>query len=429
MNVLEVPAVSPGDRYLGRRFGHYYLVKLLAQGGSGYIYLARHQHLGTLAAVKVLHTQLDGDGLHRFREEARTAAQFDHANIIRVLDFGVEKGTPFLVMDYAPHHTLSERYRQGVPYSPSTILEHVLQVSSALQYIHELGFIHRDIKPDNMLLGRNYRVLLSDFGISTAALPDNGLTTVSRVGTVAYMAPEQIAGKVCPASDQYALGVVIYEWLSGTYLFQGTTLTIARQHMHTPPKQLRTHACNITPAVEQVVLKALAKKPEERFNSIQEFAQAFERATQENDNLHTVTPNVDAGTLLSTASGTNLAPVAPVRQVSSKETVLKKSSRLLVYDLFIGMGVLITLFGLHLPPLSPLLLCWLILLSAPMIYTWSRRLWTSSTFTATSFAVSALVSLLVHQLVALVSLYGFLLFIGLYMSLCFRLRSSGKKGA
>ncbi len=429
MNVLEVPVVSAIKRYPGQRLGHYHLVKLLAQGGSGSIYLARHQHLGTLAAVKVLHTQLDGDDLRRFQEEARTAAQFDHVNIVRVLDFGVENGISFLVMDYAPYNTLRERYREGVAYSPSTILEHVQQMSSALQYIHELGFIHRDVKPDNMLLGKEYQALLSDFGISTATLPDNVLTAVSRVGTVAYMAPEQIVGKACPASDQYALGVVTYEWLSGTNLFHGTTLNIARQHMHTMPEPLRNHVRGIAPAVEQVVLKALAKKPEERFNSVQEFALALRRATEENDDFYNVTPNVNPNALLLATDGTDMVPAASGERINRKQKILERSLQLLVCDLFIGLGVFIALIVLRLPPFSLALLFWLTLLSAPMIYTWSMRLWSASIFTVTSFAVSAIVGFLVYQLAALVGLYSFLLFVGFYMSLCLRIRSAEKKGA
>lgn len=423
-NVAEARTDAPVDHPPGRRLGNYDLLELLAQGGSGSIYLARHLYLKKPAAVKVLHTQLDGDGLNRFYKEAQIAATFKHAHVVRVLDFGVENGMPFLVMEHAPHDTLAERYHEGFTHSPSTILEHVLQICSALQHIHESGYIHRDIKPDNMLLGGEYQVLVSDFGISVAASPEDVLTKVSRVGTVSYMAPEQIRGQVCPASDQYALGVMMYEWLSGKHLFQGTTREVARRHIDTEPEPLHIHIPDIAPAVEQVVLKALAKRPEDRFGSVQELAFAFEQACKEANEAYDLTTkitDVNTESLLPVVNGND---EALDQTVDGKQTMLVKGLRLLACDLFIGMGVLMTLFGLHLPLFSLQLLLWLTLLSAPMIWTWSMKWWRACTFAVLSFAVSALVGLLVHGLVALVSIYSFLLFVSLYLSLCLKIRSA-----
>src|SRR5205823_13059117 len=149
--------------------------------------------------------------------------------------------------------------------------------------------IHRDIKPENMLLGRNNEVLLSDFGI--ALVTENILaqsmrqanSEVATAGSVAYMAPEQIQGKPCPASDQYALAVVVYEWLCAVRPFNGSYMEVAAQHMHAPVPSLREKLPTISPDVERVVLTALAKDPNQRFGSVQAFANAFEQACQEEE--------------------------------------------------------------------------------------------------------------------------------------------------
>ncbi len=141
---------------------------------------------------------------------------------MRVLDFGVENDVPFLVMNYAPNGTLRQLHPSGTRLSPATIASYVEQVAEALQYAHEEKLIHRDVKPENMLLGRGNEVLLSDFGIAVIAESTHYQTSQEVGGTAPYMAPEQIRGKPCPASDQYALGVVVYEWLSGNRPFRGT---------------------------------------------------------------------------------------------------------------------------------------------------------------------------------------------------------------
>jgi serine/threonine protein kinase len=197
-----------------------------------------------------------------------------------VMDFGVERETPFLVMDYAPNGTLRQRHPRGTTLPLAAILSYVKQVADALQYAHDEKFIHRDIKPENMLLGRRNEVLLSDFGIALIAQSSRYQHTYDVAGTVAYMAPEQIQGKPRPASDQYSLAVVVYEWLGGDRPFHGSFTEVCTQHLFAPPPPLREKVPTITPAVEEVVMIALAKDSSQRFKSVQALATALEQASR-----------------------------------------------------------------------------------------------------------------------------------------------------
>jgi eukaryotic-like serine/threonine-protein kinase len=201
---------------VGQQLGNYQLLRLLGEGGFAEVYLGEHIHLGTQAAVKVLHTQLARSDIEQFRQEARTIAHLRHQHIIRVLDFGVEGTTPFLVMDYAQGGTLRTLHPKGTRLPTDLVVSYVKQVASALHYAHEHKIVHRDIKPENMLIGEPNEILLSDFGIALIAQSSRYQNTTDMMGTIAYMAPEQIAGHPRTASDQYALGIVVYEWLCGT---------------------------------------------------------------------------------------------------------------------------------------------------------------------------------------------------------------------
>src|SRR5437588_7564524 len=144
----------------GQHLGNYRLLRLLGQGGFADVYLGEHLHLNTQAAIKVLHTHLTSQDIEPFRTEARTIARLVHPHIVRILDFDVEEGVPFLVMDYAPNGTLRKLYPTGTPLPFANIILYVKEIAAALQYAHEQGLIHRDIKPENLLLGRNHEVLL-----------------------------------------------------------------------------------------------------------------------------------------------------------------------------------------------------------------------------------------------------------------------------
>ena len=217
---------------LGQQFGNYRLVSLLGQGGYAAVYLGQHIRLDLQAAIKVLHTHLTDSEAEHFQQEAQTIARLVHPSIIRIFDFDVQDGTPFLVMDYAPNGSLRQRYPKGSLVPMPQIVSFVKQMSAALQYAHDKKFIHRDVKPENMLIGQHQEVLLSDFGIATIAHSTSSLNIGAEgtSGTLAYMAPEQIEGHPRPASDQYALGVVVYEWLCGERPFEGSASEVMAQH-------------------------------------------------------------------------------------------------------------------------------------------------------------------------------------------------------
>src|SRR6266849_1323226 len=291
----------------GQKLGNYRLIRSIGRGGFAEVYLGEHIYLKTPAAIKVLETRLIQDGLENFLKEASTIASLEHPNIVRVLEFGIEDTIPFLVMDYAPHGTLRQLHPRGSKLLTATIVSYVTQVANALQYAHDARVIHLDVKPENMLLGRNYNMVLSDFGIALSAHSTNSSSTSgqrNRAGTTAYMAPEQLEGGPSRASDQYALGVVTYEWFCGSWPFNGTNRGIAIQHLYTPPPSMQKKVPTIPTEIEQVVMRALAKSPQERFARVLDFAEALKEASipfvpTDNDvgtvshgkSMHTITLN------------------------------------------------------------------------------------------------------------------------------------------
>ena len=265
---------------VGQQLGNYQLIQLLGHGSLAEVYLGGHIHIGTLAAIKVLHAQLKSEDIASFRREARVIASLIHPNIIRVLDFGIEDQTPFLVMDFALHGTVRQRYPRGTLLPVATAVSYTLQVADALQFAHDERVVHRDVKPENLLLGRRHEILLSDFGIAVLMHRPDELNLYNTAGTLRYMAPEQLKRQPCPASDQYALAIVVYEWLCGRCPFEGSSaMEVAIQHLTHAPQSLRELVPAIPSTVEQVILKALAKNPQDRFGSIRDFAAALERAT------------------------------------------------------------------------------------------------------------------------------------------------------
>jgi predicted ATPase/DNA-binding CsgD family transcriptional regulator len=267
---------------VGYQLGNYRLLTLLGKGSFAEVYLGQHVRFHQQAAIKVLHTHLTGTEVEHFQREAETIAALAHPGIVRVFDFDVQEGIPFLVMEYAPNGSLRRRHLKGEVVPLPTLVSYAKQVADALQYAHEQKFIHRDVKPENMLLGRRQEVLLSDFGIATIAHNTSSLNASAQgtSGTLAYMAPEQIEGHSRLASDQYALGVVVYEWLCGERPFEGSVSELIAQHVSMPPPPLRERVPTIPPEVEQVVLRALAKDPKARFATVADFATVLEMASK-----------------------------------------------------------------------------------------------------------------------------------------------------
>lgn len=270
-----IDTTDSGTDKIGQMFGPYRLIRPIGVGGFAEVYLGEHIHLYTLAAIKILHARMTLEEQESFLTEALTIAHLRHPHIVRVLEFNFQGNTPFLVMDYAPNGSLRSHYKDALPLT--TILPSVKAIASALDYAHQQKIVHRDIKPDNMLLGENDEVLLSDYGIAVAAHATGTQQTQDTTGTPAYMAPEQFQGKPHPASDQYALAVTVYEWLCGKRPFDGDTAALGYQHVHTPPPSLSAQQPTISPALERIVFKALAKDLHQRFESVTAFADALEQ--------------------------------------------------------------------------------------------------------------------------------------------------------
>jgi len=310
---------------VGQQLGNYRIERLLGSGGFADVYLGRQVYLDSLAAIKLLKTNLSTGDIEDFRSEARTLVRLIHPHIVRILDYGLEGNTPFLVMDYAPNGTLRQRHQRGEHLPLGTVVGYVNEVASALQFAHDQKIIHRDVKPENMLLGRHNEILLSDFGIAVVAQSTRTQFTQETVGTISYMAPEQIQAHPRPASDQYSLGVIVYEWLSGERPFSGTFTEIAVKHMMTPVPPLREKIPSVSPEVEQVILTALAKDPAQRFGSVSAFATALEQASRGlQASFPTLAPTQSAPTSMPSMAPTVLAspatPILPLMQPDVQNT-------------------------------------------------------------------------------------------------------------
>ncbi|GAC1654328.1 MAG: hypothetical protein NVS4B12_26440 [Ktedonobacteraceae bacterium] len=270
---------------VGQQLGSYRLQKLLGKGGFAKVYLGEHIQLQAPVAVKVLNdTTLNLADQQSIITEARMIRKLKHPHIIKVTDFGlVDTSVPYIVMDYASNGTLQERHPKHSTVPLSQIETYVNDVASALQYAHDLSIIHCDVKPANMLVDSTNDILLSDFGIAVTGQASSNPALIKNSaiiqGTIAYIAPERLEqGITKPACDQYALGIVVYEWLAGVRPFEGTENQIMYKHVNETPPPLYGVYNNVTQEIEQVVLRALAKDPDQRYPSIKEFATTLSTA-------------------------------------------------------------------------------------------------------------------------------------------------------
>lgn len=285
---------------VGHTLGAYRIEARLGAGGMGDVYRAMHTRLGRPAAIKVLHPSQASDATFqaRFLREARAAAALSHPNIVEVFDFGEQDGASYLVMELVPDGSLRTLLRQRAQGSGWTLglgVGLVRQAAEGLAYAHAHGMVHRDIKPDNLLLQRlnpltperrgestdSYLLKISDFGL--ARLVDEGgeLTVTGMVmGTPTYMSPEQCqGGDLDGRSDLYSLGVVLYEVATGAPPFRVKSLSEAVfKHISTPPEPPRTVQADLPPALEEVILRCLAKHPEDRYPSGLALADALDGA-------------------------------------------------------------------------------------------------------------------------------------------------------
>lgn len=264
----------------GQKLGNYRLIQLIGQGSVAEVYLGEHIRRKTLAACKVWYNKLRSEDTQRFQAEASRLALLDHPHVVHLLKWGVTDKLPFVVMEYASEKSLRWRYRQGMQLSLATVVPIARQLAEALEYAHNAGIVHGDIKPENIFSRQGNEVMLSDFSMASIALNAYAEHSLDMTAIAAYMAPEQLQGQVEKASDQYALGVVIYEWLSGRLPFHGSFTEVATQHMIVPPAPLHTIVPTISTTVEEAVLRALEKNPRKRFKGVRDFVAALEAAAE-----------------------------------------------------------------------------------------------------------------------------------------------------
>lgn len=333
--------------------GRYRRVRLLGSGGMGEVYLMNDTRVSRLVAIKVLRAEVDPypdsdvskDAARLFQREARAIAALEHSNILPLYDFGEEKfegnNITYMVMPFCPDGSLVDWLRQRKdpqspsPLSPPEVAHLISQAADALQYAHDHQMIHLDVKPSNFLLRANQKnpnrptLLLADFGIARSSSTTSSSSRTIR-GTPTAMAPEHWTSKPMAASDQYSLAVMAYELLTGRPPFIGSMEQLMYQHFSATPTAPSKLNPQLSAAVDQVLLRALAKKPEERYPSITAFASALEEAL-----LQTVTPgqgSADASGSLSAAptifpSSIQAGTPSPANLVSALPTVEASQNR------------------------------------------------------------------------------------------------------
>lgn len=298
--LVETPSrvPDPPDPRVGTLLdGRYRIDALLGSGGMGFIYRAHHLKLDIDVAIKVLRDSeaANAEIVERFRREAESATRIGHPGIVRVLDFGIEpRGAQYMVMELLEGEDVSQRLARLGPFAPDHAVKLLLEACEALAAAHHAGIVHRDLKPENLYLARlpdgRERLKVVDFGLakmSDAERPGVRGAKLTKTGTVfgtpKYIAPEQALGKGADArSDVYSLGCIAYEMLTGVAPFDGENyLGIVNQHLFDPPPPFAqaNPRVSVSHGLENVVMQALAKKPEERIASMEHFAYALSHAT------------------------------------------------------------------------------------------------------------------------------------------------------
>ena len=260
----------------------YELVEFIGQGGMALVYKALDQRSHHFVAVKILKPEYNNDQefLARFEREATAASKVSHHNIVNLLDVGNEGAYRYLVLEYIEGRTLKEIIDEKGALSPTVAVQITIRILSALQHMHNNGIIHRDIKPQNILIHAEGHVKVSDFGIARMADVGTIGKTDMVMGSVHYFSPEQAQGQdVTAASDIYSVGVVLYEMLTGSVPFDGETpVAIAMQHLQVAPRTPHILNPDVPEAIEAVVLKALEKKPTDRYQQAQDMARELQNA-------------------------------------------------------------------------------------------------------------------------------------------------------
>jgi serine/threonine protein kinase len=267
---------------IGQKLGQYGILSVLGEGGMSTVYRARQASIQRDVAVKVIEAKMTNDTafLKRFEREAQLIASLSHTHIVKVFDYGQQNNVIYLVMELLSGGSLNELLQKG-PLAPDRVFRLVDQVTSALDYAHQKGVVHRDLKPQNLMFDESGNVLLTDFGLArlvnqTSAMTQTGLT----LGTPAYMSPEQWThDSVDGRSDIYAFGITLFQMITGKLPFNGDTpYRLMYQHLYDQPPSVLTINPRLPAGLDLVIMQALAKDPDTRFNTAGEMAAAFRAA-------------------------------------------------------------------------------------------------------------------------------------------------------
>jgi serine/threonine-protein kinase len=264
----------------------YELEELVGTGGMSSVFRAHDRLLDRKVALKILHQQYSDDDeyVERFRREARAVAALSHPNIVTVIDRGEHEDRQFIVFEYVDGENLKRLIERRGPAPVSTALELGMEIARGLSFAHQQGLVHRDVKPQNVLLNGDGNAKVTDFGIARSLDVQHGMTQTGTVlGTSDYIAPEQAQGQRVDAhTDVYSLGVVLYELLTSEVPFPGENfVAVAMQHINEPPPPIRDKRPDVPPRVEAAIQKAMAKRPEDRFATMAEFCRELEACLAE----------------------------------------------------------------------------------------------------------------------------------------------------
>ncbi len=363
-----------GQHLIGKQIGSYVLERLLGYGGSSAVFLAQGHSSGEEVAVKVfmprstMDVQMQKNFYQRFLLEAEAASKLDHPHILSIYSYGQDQGLPYIVMPYMPGGTLSEYVQKHGPLSLTESQHYLEQIAAALDYAHEQGCVHCDVKPANILLDGAGNALLSDFGIARLMQPDAAAaeramkSPETLMGTPDYISPEQALGQPLDGrSDIYSLGVTLFYLLAGSPPFKAeSSIAMALLHVHETPPPLGLLRADITLGIDNVIGKALAKWPEERYQTAGEFRDAFAEALVSIDYSVTI-DHVDNHSERFRRASIVLKPIAQIKPVLGPSSRFSRATLaiiillplLLVSGATVGIVRFLTHSQAHSQPVSP----------------------------------------------------------------------------